>query len=183
MSSCQPPCHCQASAHTGLAIRNPLCTALSSHAPVGGGLLDAPLLHTPCQKTCHREGAPRPWGAIRAPPVADEAGKSPKRCLRQNKRGDFEEVPRLAATTVAANRLARQWPPIGWHDGGPEPVAAVKIGGVRRKAARKYYIIATTRPGRGNSHLPPFHRPALPMSSCQPPCHCEVSAHTGCGNP
>ena len=49
-------------------------------------------------------GAPRPWGAIRAPPVADEAGKSPKRCLRQNKRGDFEEVPRLAATTVAGNR-------------------------------------------------------------------------------
>ena len=92
-----------------VAIRNPLCPALSSHAPVGGSLLDAPLLHTPCQNACHCEGVPRPWGAIRAPPVADEAGKSPKRCLRQNKRGDFEEVPRLAAATVAGNRLARRW--------------------------------------------------------------------------
>ena len=55
------------------------------------------------------DGAAHLWGAIRAPPVADEAGKSPKRCLRQNTRGDFEEVPRLAATTVAGNRLARRW--------------------------------------------------------------------------
>ena len=40
-------------------------------------------------------------------------GKSPKRCQWQKKRGDFEEAPRLAATTVAANRLARRW--AGWH--------------------------------------------------------------------
>ena len=37
------------------------------------------------------------------------AGKSPKRRQRRKKRGDFEEVPRLVATTVAGNRLARRW--------------------------------------------------------------------------
>ena len=36
-------------------------------------------------------------------------GKSPKRCQWQKKRGGFEEVPRLAATIVAGNRLARRW--------------------------------------------------------------------------
>ena len=36
-------------------------------------------------------------------------GKSPKRRRWRKKRGDFEEVPRLAATTVAGNRLARRW--------------------------------------------------------------------------
>ncbi len=33
-------------------------------------------------------------------------GKSPKRCQWQMQRGDFEEVPRLAGTIVAGNRLA-----------------------------------------------------------------------------
>ena len=41
-------------------------------------------------------------------------GKSPKRCQWQKKRGDFEEVPRLAATIVAGNRLARRW--AGWRE-------------------------------------------------------------------
>ena len=36
-------------------------------------------------------------------------GKSPKRRQWRKKRGDFEEVPRLSATTVAGNRLARRW--------------------------------------------------------------------------
>ena len=40
-------------------------------------------------------------------------GKSPKRCQWQKKRGGFEEVPRLAATIVAGNRLARRW--AGYH--------------------------------------------------------------------
>ena len=43
----------------------------------------------------------------------------------------------------------RQWLGIGWHDGGPEPVAAVKIGGVRRKAARKF-----CPPQRGHPQYP-----------------------------
>ena len=52
----------------------------------------------------------------------------------------------------------QQWPPIGWHDGGPEPVAAVKIGGVRRKAARKF-----CPPQQGHPHSLALH----PLS-CRP---------------
>ena len=37
------------------------------------------------------------------------AGKSPKRRQRRKKRGDFEEVPRLAGMTMPASRLARRW--------------------------------------------------------------------------
>ena len=37
------------------------------------------------------------------------SGKSAKRCQWQMKRAGFEEVPRLADTTVAGNRLARRW--------------------------------------------------------------------------
>ena len=44
------------------------------------------------------------WGAVDA-----RAGKSAKRRQWRMQRGDFEEVPRLAATTVAGNRLARRW--------------------------------------------------------------------------
>ncbi len=51
---------------------------------------------------------PRP----QKPPL--RKGKSPKRCQWQKKRGDFEEVPRLAATIVAGNRLARRW--AGWRE-------------------------------------------------------------------
>ena len=57
-------------------------------------------------------------GANRALPVADEAGKSPQRRQWRMQQGDFEEVPRLAATIVAGNRLER--------------VAAVKISSARR---------------------------------------------------
>ena len=47
--------------------------------------------------------------AIRSPKAPLRKGKSPKRCQWQKKRGGFEEVPRLAATIVAGNRLARRW--------------------------------------------------------------------------
>ena len=53
------------------------------------------------------------------------AGKSAKRCQWQRKRAGFEEVPRLAATTVAGNRLARRWAR------EPRP-----YGGVTRSAMR-----------------------------------------------
>ena len=49
------------------------------------------------------------WGANRALPVAEEAGKSPQRRQWRMQQGDFEEVPRLAATIVAGNRLAQRW--------------------------------------------------------------------------
>ena len=43
----------------------------------------------------------------------ERAGKSAKRRQWRKKRADFEEVPRLAATTVAGNRLARRWATAG----------------------------------------------------------------------
>ena len=59
----------------------------------------------------------RRGGALPLP----RAGKSAKRCRWQRKRAGFEEVPRLAATTVAGNRLARRWAreprPYGWLQG------------------------------------------------------------------
>ena len=76
--------------------------------------------HRPLRKRisgCLGEGLPigfrrgrcphRPASATRG--AEERAGKSPKRCRWQKKRGGFEEVPRLAATTVAGNRLARRW--------------------------------------------------------------------------
>ena len=44
------------------------------------------------------------------------SGKSAKRCQWQMQRGDFEEVPRLAAATVAGNRLARRWATAGPYE-------------------------------------------------------------------
>ena len=44
---------------------------------------------------------------------AAAAGKSPKRRRWRMQRGDFEEVPRLAATTVAGNRQAQRCYPGG----------------------------------------------------------------------
>ena len=49
--------------------------------------------------------AVRRGGALPLP----RAGKSAKRCQWQMKRAGFEEVPRLADTTVTGNRLARRW--------------------------------------------------------------------------
>ena len=44
------------------------------------------------------------------------SGKSAKRRQWRKKRADFEEVPRLAATTVAGNRLARRWATAGPYE-------------------------------------------------------------------
>ena len=41
--------------------------------------------------------------------VGGASGKSAKRRRWREKRAGFEEVPRLAATTVGGNRLARRW--------------------------------------------------------------------------
>ena len=68
--------------------------------------------------------AVRRGGALPLP----RAGKSAKRCQWQKKRAGFEEVPRLAATTVAGNRLARRWArepcPYGWVTRGAVQVRA-----------------------------------------------------------
>ena len=54
-----------------------------------------------------RATSPYTGEAFLLPPL--RKGKSPKRCQWQKKRGDFEEVPRLAGTTVAGTRMARRW--------------------------------------------------------------------------
>ena len=55
--------------------------------------------------------APRPTHGSRVRCVVDggASGKSAKRRQRRMKRAGFEEVPRLVATTVGGNRLARRW--------------------------------------------------------------------------
>ena len=58
------------------------------------------------------------------------SGKSAKRRRWRKKRAGFEEVPRLAATTVDGNRLARRWA-IAAPYGGITNGAAVIGGGVR----------------------------------------------------
>ena len=52
--------------------------------------------------------APRPTHNLEVG-AGGASGKSAKRCLWQKKRADFEEVPRLAATSVAGNRMTRRW--------------------------------------------------------------------------
>ena len=80
------------------------------------------------------------WGPL------PSAGKSPKRRQWRMKRGDFEEVPRLAGITMPASRLARRWagiaeaPPVadearrfrgsapaGGHDNASQP-AGTTVG-------------------------------------------------------
>ena len=65
----------------------------------------------------------RRGGALPLP----RAGKSAKRCRWQRKRAGFEEMPRLAATTVAGNRLARRWAR------EPRPYGSVTGGAVGRR--------------------------------------------------
>ena len=91
-------CHCEASAHTGCGNPSPIPSAPLPKGgwhgeAVTGGFRTAPLVTLRRGDPC---GRPR-------------AGKSPKRRRWRKKRGDFEEVPRLAATTVAGNRLAQRW--------------------------------------------------------------------------
>ena len=66
--------------------------------------------------------------------IGGASGKSAKRRQRRMKRAGFEEVPRLAATTVGGNRLARRWavaapydPKEGGAGGTDVPVAVPKI--------------------------------------------------------
>ena len=53
-------------------------------------------------------GSPRPTHNLEVL-AGGSSGKSAKRRRWRKKRAGFEEVPRLAATTVDGNRLARRW--------------------------------------------------------------------------
>ena len=60
--------------------------------------------------------APYPTEGLQGVQQNGPSGKSAKRCQWQKKRGGFEEVPRLADTTVAGNRLARRWATAGPYE-------------------------------------------------------------------
>ena len=113
--------------------RYPPVTALPCQPPLGKGAKgtgDADC-HSQCAhwlrndrgfyKGCGTEST----GGQRRPPLRNlqgvltdgASGKSAKRRQWRKKRADFEEVPRLAGTTVAVSRLARRWAtaaPYGW---------------------------------------------------------------------
>ena len=55
------------------------------------------------------ESAVRGGGGARGRDAGGSSGKSAKRRRWRKKRAGFEEVPRLATTTVDGNRLARWW--------------------------------------------------------------------------
>ena len=69
-------------------------------------------------------------------------------------------------------------------------MAAVKISSVRRKAAQKFWAPQQDHrplqnPIGKHSVGAGFYpaRPGIHRTPCKTPCHCEASAHTGCGNP
>ncbi len=91
------------------------------------------------------------------------AGKSPKRRQWRKKRGDFEEVPRLAATTVAGNRLARRW--------AREPRPYAPHGSILHRADRvvRPYERVINSAGAGDRKGCPYafslrHPPIFPLS-------------------
>ena len=98
------------------------------------------------------------------------SGKSAKRCQWQRKRAGFEEVPRLAATTVAGNRLARRWATAGPYGSvtrgamGGRPQGSPLRKGCKRCGVRAdvgigpygYIIVSAVVGGRGRT--PPLRR-------------------------
>ena len=125
------------------------------------------------------------------------AGKSAKRRQWRRKRAGFEEVPRLAGTTVPVSRLARRWAreplpyaPQGTHRAGRTGSSAPTTLFVGADAyigptgfshipgrARGPCPTKNTIVGRGPC-VPPFHRTPLQKAR-----HCETSANAGRGNP
>ena len=193
-----------------------------THRPPAGhagpALQKFPVGRHPCAppQTVPSGGAePRPYGG-QGVPAGGASGKSAKRCLWWKKRADFEEVPRLADTAVAGNRMARRWAtaaPYGSSTGkrcvgadayiGPAaPASLLSVGAgfypahlmtyrthgrARRPCPTKIScraapMCAAAGHTNGRGRAPPLlttrkHPALLAM------CHCEASAHTGCGNP
>ena len=88
----------------------------------------------------------RRGGALPLP----RAGKSPKRCRWQKKRGGFEEVPRLAATTVAGNRLARRWATAAPYGG------CKGCSGAGNRKGRPYESVTRGAVGRADVGIVPY---------------------------
>ena len=104
----------QPSVGAGFYPARPIADALLVTVRRGGRLCPPARTCTAFHIMCHCEPVTDVTGvAIRTPKPPLRKGKSPKRCQWQKKRGDFEEVPRLAGTTVPGNRLARRCYPGG----------------------------------------------------------------------
>ena len=133
-------CHCETTSQTGRG--NPHPPSLMAPLPKGGwhgeavtgGFLSPPhsLLHFRRGDPC---GRPR-------------AGKSAKRRQWRMKRAGFEEVPRLAGTTVPVSRLARRWAR------EPRPYAPSRT----HRTGRTGSSAPTTRPVGRDPCVPPPHR-------------------------
>ena len=73
------------------------------------------------------------------------SGKSAKRCQWQRKRAGFEEVPRLADTTVTGNRFARRWATAGPYGG----VVRGAMGGRPQGSPLRSFTRSALRADRG----------------------------------
>ena len=113
-----------------------LCAlAMTGYKKCGGGGAHGPRPLRYCRRTgasaptVLRNEEVRRGGALPLP----RAGKSAKRRRWRMQRAGFEEVPRLADTTVAASRLARRWAreprPYGALHGVRWAVGVKKLGG------------------------------------------------------
>ena len=102
----------------------------------------------------------RPYNCFRRGGVLPRPreGKSPKRRRWRKKRGDFEEVPRLAATTVAGNRLAQRW--------AREP---------RPYAPSRTHCIGRTESSAPTSNSVGADAYIGPLTALLAMCHCETS--------
>ena len=88
----------------------PVCPAVSAVQARPGGQRRPPL-RSVTRSAVERAGVGiGPYESLtRSAFGIGRAGKSAKRRQWRMKRGGFEEVPRLAAATVAVSRLARRW--------------------------------------------------------------------------
>ena len=108
----------------------------------------------PLQKSCHCEASAHTG-------CGERSERRQWRMKRGNRRSAACGRISEAISRKCPDWRARQWPGIGWHDGGPERVVAVKIGGARRKAAQKFWAPQQGHP-RPHTALSPYGRPLPP---------------------
>ncbi len=137
--------------------RNPPVTASPCQPPLGkGGLGTGERIATASVRTGFAMTGSFTWGVVDA-----RAGKSAKRRQWRMQRGDFEEVPRLAATTVAGNRLARRWarePRPYEVTRGAVQVRAGRPGGRPLRKRILWCVGEGLCPSRGRGRTPPLRK-------------------------
>ena len=104
------------------------------------------------------------------------SGKSAKRCQWQRKRAGFEEVPRLAATTVAGNRLARRWATVRPYGGykGCNGRATARVAPTKGLQGVRYKI-----GGRGRT--PPLRKGCMGCNGRATARVAPTEGYKGCG--